>query len=87
MRLTLAEILAGPNYMPDDLAQVHRPVLVIQGADDAVNAPGRHGEYIAENIPDAELWVPPRGKHTVHQERREEWIARVLDFLNRRGES
>ena len=86
MRLTLAEILAGPNYTPDDLAQVQRPVLVVQGAEDAVNAPGRHGEYIAENIPGAELWVPAGVKHTVHKERREEWLARVLDFLNRRGE-
>ena len=87
MRLTLAETLAEPNYAPDDLAKVRRPVFVIQGAEDAVNAVGRHGEYIAENIPGAELWVPAGVKHTVHKERREEWLARVLDFLDRRGES
>jgi pimeloyl-ACP methyl ester carboxylesterase len=85
MRLTLKEILAGPNYTPGDLAQVRRPVLVIQGAQDPVNAPGHHGEYIAEYIPGAELWVPASVKHNVHKERREEWTARVLDFLKRCG--
>jgi pimeloyl-ACP methyl ester carboxylesterase len=85
MRLTLDEILAGPNYTPVDLAQVRRPVLVIQGADDPVNAPGRHGEYIADGIPGAELWLPMGIKHNVHKEDEEEWVARVLDFLRRRG--
>jgi pimeloyl-ACP methyl ester carboxylesterase len=85
MRMTLQEILAGPNYAPEDLAQVRRPVLVIQGAQDPVNAPGRHGEYIAENIPGSELWVPASVKHNIHKDLRGEWIARVLDFLRRRG--
>jgi pimeloyl-ACP methyl ester carboxylesterase len=85
MQMTLKEILAGPNYTPIDLAQVRRPVLVIQGADDPANAPGRHGEYIAENIPGAELWTPAGIKHNVHKEIEEEWVARVLDFLKRRG--
>lgn len=85
MRLTLKEILAGPNYTPENLAQASRPVLVIQGAEDPVNAPGCHGEYIAENIPGAELWAPIGVKHNVHKERRQEWLARVLDFLKRRS--
>ena len=85
MQMTLKEILAGPNYTPIDLAQVRRPVLVIQGAQDPVNAPGRHGEYIAENITGAELWMPAGIKHNVHKEIEEIWVARVLDFLERRG--
>jgi pimeloyl-ACP methyl ester carboxylesterase len=85
MRLTLKELLAGPNYTPQDLAKASRPALVIQGTEDAVNAPGCHGEYIAENIPGAELWVPAGVKHNVHKERKEEWLARVLDFLKRHG--
>jgi pimeloyl-ACP methyl ester carboxylesterase len=85
MRMTLKEILAGPNYTPIDLALVRRPVLVIQGTEDPVNVPGRHGEYIAENIPGAELWTPAGIKHDVHKEIEEQWIARVPDFLKRRG--
>jgi pimeloyl-ACP methyl ester carboxylesterase len=85
MRLTLQEILAGPNYTPQDLARVQKPVLVIEGEDDPVNAPGHQAEYMAENIPNAELWRPTGVKHTVHLERRQEWIERVLDFLRRKG--
>jgi 3-oxoadipate enol-lactonase len=81
MRLTLQEILAGPNYTPQDLAQARKPVLVIEGAEDPVNAPGHQAEYIAENIPGAELWRPEGVKHNVHLERQDEWIARVLDFI------
>jgi pimeloyl-ACP methyl ester carboxylesterase len=83
MRLTLKEILAGPNYTPQDLARVCKPVLVIEGADDPVNAPGHQAEYMAENIPNAELWRPAGVRHNVHLEQRDEWIARVLDFLRR----
>jgi pimeloyl-ACP methyl ester carboxylesterase len=81
--LTLKELLAGPNYSPADLREVRRPVLVIQGADDGVNAPGRHAQYMAENIPGAVMWMPEGVGHTVHQERPEEWLARVSDFIRR----
>jgi pimeloyl-ACP methyl ester carboxylesterase len=85
MRMTLKEILAGPNYTPQDLAQVSRPVLVIEGAEDPVNAPGHQAEHIAESIPGAELWRPEGIKHNVHKDLREEWTAHVLDFLKRKG--
>jgi len=83
--LTLREIITEPNYKPADLAKVTKPTLVIMGADDTVNAPDKHAQYIAENIPKAELWIPEKTGHTVHKERREEWLAKVLDFMERRG--
>lgn len=83
--LTMKEIISEPNYSPAELARVERPTLVIMGSDDTVNAPDEHAQYIANNIPDAELWIPEKTGHNVHIERREEWIARVLDFLERRG--
>lgn len=86
LRLTVHAIITEPNYTPADLAQVQRPTLVIQGANDRVNAPARHGEFIAEHIPYAELWVPAGVGHTVHGERLLEWVTRVLDFLARRGD-
>jgi pimeloyl-ACP methyl ester carboxylesterase len=83
MRMTLKEILAGPNYTPQELAQVKRPVFVIEGGEDPVNAPGHQAKYIAENIPGSKLWRPASVKHNVHTERRREWLARVLDFIER----
>jgi pimeloyl-ACP methyl ester carboxylesterase len=55
------------------------------GADDPVNAPDEHAQYIAHNIPNAELWIPEKTGHNVHLERGQEWIVKVLDFLGRRG--
>lgn len=83
--LTMKEIISEPNYSPVELARVERPTLVIMGAEDPVNAPDEHAQYIAHNIPNAELWIPEKTGHNVHLECREEWIARVLDFLERRG--
>jgi cell wall-associated NlpC family hydrolase/esterase/lipase len=86
LRLTLRETITEPNYTPDDLARVQRPVFVIQGAHDKVNAPDRHAQFIAQHIPDAELWIPADAAHNVHHEIPLEWLKRVLDFLKRRGD-
>lgn len=83
--LTMKEIISEPNYVPAELGRVEKPVLVIMGASDTVNAPDEHAQYIANNIPDAELWIPEKTGHNVHYERREEWVSKVLDFLERRG--
>jgi len=50
-----------------------------------MNAPDEHAQYIANNVPNAELWIPEHTGHNVHLERKDEWIAKVLDFLKRRG--
>lgn len=83
--LTMKEIISEPNYSPAELARVERPVLAIMGAEDPVNAPDEHAQYIARHLPNAELWIPEKTGHNVHHERREEWLAKVLDFLERRG--
>ena len=83
--LTMKEIISEPNYTPFELARVDKPILVIMGANDTVNAPDEHAQYIANNIPNAELWIPENTGHSVHKEREQEWIEKVLDFLNRRG--
>ena len=85
LTLTMKEIISQPNYTPEELARVERPALVIMGADDKVNAPDRHAQFIAENIPGAELWIPEKTGHNVHKEREKEWVEKVLDFLERRG--
>ena len=53
---------------------------------DFVNAPDEHAQYIADHIPNAELWIPEKTGHSVHKEREGEWVEKVLDFLERRGE-
>ena len=83
--LTMKEIISEPNFSPAELAGVERSALVIMGAEDSVNAPDEHAQYIANNIPNAELWIPEKTGHNVHLERRQKWIAKVLDFLERRG--
>jgi len=83
LRMTVQEIISEPNYSPSDLQRVRCPTFVIMGADDPVNAPDRHAQYIAEHIPGAELWIPEKTGHNVHFERRDEWLVKVLDFLER----
>jgi pimeloyl-ACP methyl ester carboxylesterase len=83
--LTLKELISEPNYSPADLARVNIPMLVIMGAKDTVNAPDEHAQYIANNVPNSELWIPESTGHNVHLELKEEWIEKVLDFLRRRG--
>ena len=83
--LTMKEIISEPNYSPTELARVDKPTLVVMGAEDTVNAPDEHAQYIAKNIPNAELWIPEKTGHNVHLEQREAWLAKVLDFLERRG--
>jgi pimeloyl-ACP methyl ester carboxylesterase len=85
MRLTMIETISEPNYSSADLSRVTRPVLAIMGADDKANAADEHAQFIARNIPNAELWIPENTGHNVHLERPQEWIAKVLDFLKRRG--
>ncbi len=85
LRLTVKEIISEPNYSPADIQRVQRPTLVIMGANDSVNAPDEHAQYIAKYIPNSELWIPEKTAHNVHLERREEWLAKVLDFLERRS--
>jgi gamma-D-glutamyl-L-lysine dipeptidyl-peptidase len=86
LALTLAETISQPNYTPAQLAQVTRPVLVIQGELDKANAPDRHAQFIAAHIPHAELWTPAGIGHNVHKELPCEWVERVFDFLARRGD-
>ncbi|HEX5808282.1 MAG TPA: alpha/beta hydrolase, partial [Anaerolineales bacterium] len=83
--LTMKEIISEPNYSPHELMRAERPTFVIMGAEDKVNAPDEHAQYIANNVSNAELWIPEQTGHNVHYERREEWIAKVLDFLERKG--
>ncbi len=83
--MTMKETMSEPNYTAADLAKVKRPILAIMGAEDKANAKDRHAQFIAENIPGAEMWIPEKTGHNVHIEHPQEWVEKVLDFLARRG--
>ncbi|MGI9095721.1 MAG: alpha/beta fold hydrolase [Candidatus Limnocylindrus sp.] len=85
LRRTAQEIVSEPNYLPSDLEAVQRPTLVIEGALDETNAIARHGRFIAEHVPQSELWEPEGIGHNVHVEIPAEWITRVRTFLGRSG--
>lgn len=85
LQMTVAEIVSEPRYAPEDLARVDRPLLVIEGADDTVNATSGHAAFIAAHVPAAELWTPEGVGHNVHHERPLEWVERVESFWQRRG--
>lgn len=85
VKITVDEIVSQPNYTSADLAKATRPTLVIEGAEDSVNAPMRHGAFMARHIPGAELWEPAGVGHTVHEDILNEWLARVTGFWARRG--
>ena len=85
VRITVAETIREPKYEVAVLKKVSRPVLVIEGEQDGVNATSAHAKFIADNIPAAELWRPAGVGNHVHDEVLDEWLDRVLDFLARRG--
>ncbi len=85
LNMTLKETITQPNYTIQDLKRVQRPTLVIQGEKDSVNALYKHAQFIALNIPDAELWIPQGIGHNVQDEALFSWIDKVLNFLDRRG--
>jgi pimeloyl-ACP methyl ester carboxylesterase/cell wall-associated NlpC family hydrolase len=85
LEMTVAEILSEPRYAAADLARIERPLLVIEGADDSVNATAGHASFIAAHAPAAELWRPDGVGHDVHHDCPLEWVERVEAFWQRRG--
>ncbi len=83
--LTLADMIREPNYTPQQMSTLDLPVLFIQGEQDGVNAHSRFAQRMARAVPFAEVWIPAGVGHNVHDEILSEWLARVRDFLSRRG--
>lgn len=75
------EIARAPNYAAENLRRVTTPAFIIQGADDAVNAPSHHAEFMAEHLANAQLWLAPATGHSVHIEHPQEWVERVTEFF------
>jgi pimeloyl-ACP methyl ester carboxylesterase len=60
-----------------ELADISRPVLILQGGDDRF-VPRSHGEWLASHVPGAEAWIDDADGHLTLMERRipdvHEWL-------------
>lgn len=71
-----------PNYSAADLAEIHVPVLVVQGEHEEFITP-EHAAHIANSLPDADLLILPEVSHFAPLQRPRLFNHAVLNFLNR----
>jgi pimeloyl-ACP methyl ester carboxylesterase len=70
--------------LPERLAEIQMPCLVITGDDDRI-VPTEQSIRLADELPDAELVVIPDCGHIPHEECPEAFLQAVTDFLYRGG--
>jgi len=68
--------------LPERLAEIRVPCLVISGDDDRI-VPTEQSIRLADELPDAELVVIPDCGHVPHEECPEPFLQAVTDFLDR----
>ena len=73
---------AGDHSAEEYLAQINVPVLIVAGEKDTFT-PGSLSQFMAEQIPDAELLVVPAGTHVAPIEQPELIGARIKAFVER----
>jgi len=73
---------AGDHSAEDYLAQIDVPVLIVAGEKDTFT-PGSLSQWMAEQIPGAELLVVPAGTHVAPIEQPELIGARIKAFVER----
>jgi pimeloyl-ACP methyl ester carboxylesterase len=71
-----------PNYAVHELAEIRVPVMIVQSEHDEFIKP-EHAEYLARNIPGAELVVLPGVSHFAPLQRPDEFNAAIARFLER----
>ena len=67
-------------WLPDRLAQVQTPTLVVWGADDQIIGP-EHGHQAAGLLPNGSLVLVERGEHIPPARKPEEFAAILRRFL------
>jgi pimeloyl-ACP methyl ester carboxylesterase len=71
-----------PNYSARDLAEIHVPVAIVQSELDEFIEP-EHAEYLARNIPGAELILLPGVSHFAPLQRPEQFNGVMHAFLGK----
>lgn len=67
-------------WLPDRLADIQTPALVIWGADDPIIGP-EHGKQAAELLPNGSLVLVANGEHIPPARKPEEFAASLREFL------
>jgi pimeloyl-ACP methyl ester carboxylesterase len=71
-----------PNYSARDLAKISVPVVIVQSEHDEF-IKREHAEYLAQNIPNAELLVLKGVSHFAPLQRPEQFNIAMLAFISR----
>jgi proline iminopeptidase len=79
-RFAVTRLTNGWSVM-DRLGQVEAPTLVIAGREDFLFPP-EHQEQLAGGIPHARLRIIERAGHNPHDERTDEVMSAVAEFLS-----
>jgi 2-hydroxymuconate-semialdehyde hydrolase len=69
------------SFSPEELARFDVPALVIHGRDDVI-VPIEASEYLAENLPDADLYVMNRCGHWTQVEQAQRFQTILRDFVD-----
>ncbi len=79
----LFEMFAADNSndLPQHLAEIKMPVLVITGDDDRI-VPTAHSVRLSQELPNANLVVIPQCGHVPHEECPQAFLEAVNEFLN-----
>ena len=70
-----------PNYSAHDLAKISVPVVIVQSEHDEF-IKREHAEYLARNIPNAELVVLNGVSHFAPLQRPEQFNNAILAFIS-----
>jgi len=81
-RAQLKAIHAWGKQAPTDLSRIHHPVLVMNGDHDRM-VPTSNTVDMADRFPNAELKIYPDAGHGGVFQYHDEFVAQVLDFLER----
>jgi proline iminopeptidase len=79
-RFAVTQLTKGWSVM-DRLGEIEVPTLVIAGRDDFLFPP-EHQEQLAAGIPNARLRIIERAGHNPHDERTDEVMDAIAEFLN-----
>jgi pimeloyl-ACP methyl ester carboxylesterase len=69
------------NDLPQHLAEINMPVLVITGDDDRI-VPTADSVRLSQELPNAKLVVIPQCGHVPHEECPQAFLEAVNEFLN-----
>jgi valacyclovir hydrolase len=71
---------AGGDVCSAEAKTLKVPTLVLGGERDPITPPV-HAQWFADNVPGAQLYLYPEGKHNIHMKYADDFNARVSAFF------